>query len=291
IGAILVIAVFYTGELSWGWLAGAAAGFLVILAMRRGDVQSLAPYLGVGAFAWLCLLESGVHATLAGVALGLMTPAWPLRSPRRFPPAARALIDKVEWLYYDRVLTAEEFAQGEQRIAEVSRLAMYSTSPLERLERALAPWVAYVVVPVFALANAGVALSGESLAGLVEDRTTLGVVLGLALGKPIGITLATLVAVKLGIGRLPAGTSWRHVVGLGTVAGIGFTVALFVTSLSFDDSATTDAAKVGILAASLLAGIVGYLQLRSIGPAPVADERSARAPAAPDVQVVAADPA
>jgi NhaA family Na+:H+ antiporter len=270
IGAIAVIAVFYTGSLSWGWLAFALAGLGVIFAMRRADVQSLAPYLGVGAFVWLALLESGVHATLAGVALGLLTPAWPLRSPRRFPAEVRHVLNRVEKAYYDRVLTDEEFAETEQHIAEVARMAMYATSPLERLERALSPWVAYVIVPTFALANAGVALNAPALRGVVTDRVTLGVVLGLVAGKTIGVFGASAIGIKLGIGRLPAGTTWRHMFGVAIVAGVGFTVALFVTSLSFDDPAVADAAKIGILAGSLLAGVLGYAVLRSCKPAPTA---------------------
>ena len=263
IGAIVVIAAFYTGALSWGWLACAAAGLAVIFALRRGDVQSLAPYLAVGVFAWLALLESGVHATLIGVALGLLTPAWPLRSPRLFPPEARRVANRVEAAYYDRVLTRAEFAENEQTIAEVARLAMFSTSPLERLERALSPWVAYVVVPVFALANAGVALTGDALGGVVSEPVTAGVMLGLVVGKTVGVLGATALAVRLGIGRLPQGTTWRHVLGLAMAAGVGFTVALFVASLSFDTAAASDAAKVGILAGSAVSGVLGYLLLHT----------------------------
>lgn len=268
IGAIVVIAVFYTGSLSWGWLACAVVALVGIFALRRGDVQSLAPYLAVGAFAWLALLESGVHATLVGVALGLLTPAWPLRSPRRFPPEARRVLNKVEEAYYDRVLTQAEFTENEQRISEVARLAMFSTSPLERLERGLAPWVAYVVVPVFALANAGVSLSGEAIGGIVSEPVTAGVLLGLVAGKTVGVFGFTAVAVRLGLGRLPSGTTWRHMVGLATSAGVGFTVALFVTSLSFDSAAATDAAKVGILFGSTIAGTLGYTILRTAPAAP-----------------------
>jgi NhaA family Na+:H+ antiporter len=267
IGAILVIAIFYTGALSWGWLASALAGLGMIFAMRKGDVQSLAPYLAVGAFIWLALLESGVHATLAGVALGLLTPAWPLRSPRRFPTEVRSVLNRIEASYYDRVLTDAEFAEAEQHITEISRLAMFTTSPLERLERALSPWVAYVIVPTFALANAGVALSSDAIGGLVTDRVTLGVVLGLVAGKTIGVFGASAIGVKLGIGRLPGDTTWGHMLGLATVAGVGFTVALFVTSLSFDDPAITDAAKIGILVGSALAGTLGYALLRTCGTA------------------------
>jgi NhaA family Na+:H+ antiporter len=278
IGAIVVIAVFYTGALSWGWLACAASALAAIFVMRRGDVQSLAPYLAVGGFAWLALLESGVHATLIGVALGLLTPAWPLRSPRRFPTEARRVVNRIEAAYYDRVLTRREFAENEQNIAEVARLAMFSTSPLERLERALSPWVAYVVVPVFALANAGVALDGGALRGVVSDPTTTGVVLGLVAGKTIGVFGATGAAVRLGIARLPAGTTWRHLFGLATSAGVGFTVALFVTSLSFDTAATSDAAKVGILAGSTLAGVIGFAILRTAPAAAEARTSAAHAP-------------
>jgi len=271
IGAIVVIAVFYTGDLSVGWLLTALVGLGAIFAMRRADVQALAPYLAVGAGVWLALLESGVHATLAGVALGLLTPAWPLRSPRRYPREARRLLDRIERSYYDRVVTGEEFEHNEHLIAEVARLSMHSTSPLERLERALSPWVAYVIVPVFALANAGVPLTRDALGGLASEPVTVGVLLGLVVGKPVGVLTASFVAVRLGVGRLPEGTGWRQMAGLGVCAGIGFTVALFVASLSFTDPAATDAAKVGILVASTIAGIAGYLLLRHGHPAPTAE--------------------
>jgi NhaA family Na+:H+ antiporter len=272
VGAIVVIAIFYTGDLSLGWLVVAVGGLGMIFVMRRADVQSLAPYLAVGAAIWLALLESGVHATLAGVALGLLTPAWPLRSPRRYPTEARRLIDRIERTYYDRILTEAEFEANEQLMAEVARLSVHSTSPLERLERALSPWVAFVIVPLFALANAGVTLSGDALGGLASDPVTLGVALGLVGGKTVGILLGAALAVRLGVGRLPAGTTWRHMVGLSVCGGIGFTVALFVTSLSFTDPALTDSAKVGILAGSLVAGLLGYGLLRTGRPADGAPE-------------------
>jgi NhaA family Na+:H+ antiporter len=269
VGAIIVIAIFYTSAISWGWLAAALVGLVMIFVMRRNDVQSLAPYLVVGAAIWLALLESGIHATLAGVALGLLTPAWPLRSPRRFPSEVRPVLDGIEADYYSRAVTGAHYYETEQRIAEVGRLALFATSPLERLERALTPWVTYVIVPVFALANAGVSLDGSALRGVVDDRVTLGVLVGLVAGKTIGVFGACLVGVRLGVGRLPVGATWRHMFGLSTVAGVGFTVALFVTSLSFDDVGTTDAAKIGILAGSTLAGFLGYVLLRTTGgPSP-----------------------
>ena len=162
---------------------------------------------------------------------------------------------------------------------------MYSTSPLERLERGLSPWVAYVIVPTFALANAGVALSGEALGGIVSEPVTLGVALGLVAGKALGVFGASVAVVKLGIGRLPTGATWRHVLGLSMVAGVGFTVALFVTSISFDDPALADSAKVGILAGSAVSGLLGYGVLRTVRPTataeaadPAADAGAAAAP-------------
>jgi len=273
IGAIIVIAVFYTGDLAFGWLAVGIASLAAIFVMRRVDVQALAPYLAVGALTWLALLESGVHATLAGVALGLLTPAWPLQSPRRYPAEVRQIVGRIERAYYDRVLTEAEFEENEHLIAEVARLSVHSTSPLARLEAALSPWVAWVIVPTFALANAGVVLSGDTLSSLLTHPVTLGVGVGLVVGKTVGVFGASVLAVRLGIGRLPVGTTWRQVFGLAMCAGIGFTVALFVTSISLTDPAVADAAKVGILLGSLVAGTLGFAFLRSIPESP--DETSA----------------
>jgi NhaA family Na+:H+ antiporter len=194
-----------------------------------------------------------------------------LHSPRRFPAEARRLLDRIDKAYYDRVLTQEEFEENELLASEVARLAMYATSPLERLESRLSPWVSYVIVPVFALANAGVRFSGEAASGLLSDPVVLGVALGLVAGKTIGVFLASVLAVKLGLGKLPAGTSWRHVLGLSMVAGVGFTVALFVTSISFTDPALADSAKIGILLGSAVAGTIGYLFLRAV-PTPAEAE-------------------
>lgn len=262
IGAIAVIAVFYTGTVAWGWLAAALVGLGVIVMLRRSDIVSLVPYLVVGAFIWFALLESGVHATLAGVALGLLTPAWPLRSPARFPAAVRPLLDRVDQSAEDDILTEAELAEDEHLTTEIARLARYATSPVDRLERALTPWVTLAIVPLFALANAGVTVSGDGVAGLATDPVVVGVVVGLVFGKTIGIFVASALAVKLGVGQLPAGTTWRHVFGLAVCGGIGFTVALFVAGLAFVDPALTDSAKIGILAGSLIAGVAGFSILR-----------------------------
>ncbi|MGH9086195.1 MAG: Na+/H+ antiporter NhaA, partial [Acidimicrobiales bacterium] len=142
-----------------------------------------------------------------------------------------------------------------------------------RLERGLSPWVAYVIVPTFALANAGVPLTADALGGFLSDPVATGTALGLVVGKTIGVFGASAIAVRLGLGRLPAGTTWRHLFGLALVAGVGFTVALFVTSISLTDPVLVDSAKLGILAGSLLAGVLGYTLLRTI---PQAAERDAQ---------------
>ncbi|MCB1006106.1 MAG: Na+/H+ antiporter NhaA [Acidimicrobiales bacterium] len=261
IGGIIVIAVFYAEDLSFTWLALAAAGVAVAWVMSRIDVRWMAAYACVGVFVWLALLQSGVHATIAGVALGLITPAWPHRSPRRFAPTARRMVDDIERSYAEG-LTATEAEQNESTMEDIVRLAHESVSPLERIEHRLAPWAAYVIVPIFALANAGVVLSTKTMRDAATSTVGLGIFFGLIAGKTIGVSVATWLAVHLGIGTLPDGTTWGHVVGLAMTAGVGFTVALFVTELSFDAETLVSDAKIAILAASLVAGITGYLLLR-----------------------------
>jgi Na+:H+ antiporter, NhaA family len=282
VGAILVIAIFYTTDLALGWLAAAVLALVATIAMRRVDVRSLVPYVVLGTFAWFALHESGIHATLAGVALGLITPAWSFQDPQRFVEVARPLVDQVEAAYREESaehLTNTEVQIGEVALHDLHRLSIETVSPLERLEHALSRWNAFVIVPVFALANAGVALGGGALGDALDDPIVLGVGLGLVVGKTVGITLAAAAAVALGIAPLPPGTTWRHVIGLGMVAGIGFTVALFVTGLAFADPAAADSAKIGILGASLVAGLAGYLWLRA-APAvePTADGDPLRTP-------------
>ncbi|MBD3924392.1 Na+/H+ antiporter NhaA [Nocardioides cavernae] len=246
IGAILVIAVFYTGDLSLTWLAIALGllGLMVVARMLR--IWSIVVYAVLGVGVWFALLESGVHATLAGVAIGLLAPATPLLKEevaREF--AARAL--------EDRLLDADE-------LARLRFLLQESVSVVERLISALHPVSAYVVLPVFALANAGVELG--AIGEVLTQPVGLGIVLGLVLGKPIGIVATSFVAVRLGIAKLPEDTPWSMVVGLGAVAGIGFTVSIFIAGLSFPSAdLLTEEAKIAILLASLIAAVVGVVLL------------------------------
>ncbi|WP_243090739.1 Na+/H+ antiporter NhaA [Thermus neutrinimicus] len=238
LGAVLVIALFYTGGLEPLPLGLAAFTLGVGLLLNRLGVWYIWPYMLLGLPLWYFVLKSGLHATLAGVLLAL---AIPLRRARPFQGATSAqdpedLEGELEGL--------EEGVEGAQ-------------SPLHRLEHTLHPWVAYGVLPVFAFFNAGVAL-----AGLEFGAVALGVALGLLLGKPLGILLMAWLALRLGLGTLPEGVDLRAILGVGFLAGIGFTMALFIAGLAFEGS-LLDQAKVGVMAASVLAGLLGFTLVRA----------------------------
>jgi NhaA family Na+:H+ antiporter len=246
IGAILVIAVFYTSDLSLGWLALAVGLLLAMVVARRLRIWAVTLYAVLGVGVWFALLESGVHATLAGVAIGLLAPATPLlKEDVARGYAGRAL--------RDRHLDADELARMRFLLKE-------SVSVVERLQTALHPVSAYVVLPVFALANAGVELG--AIGKVFTEPVGLGIVLGLVLGKPVGIFLASFAAVRLGLGKLPESTTWPMVLGLGAVGGIGFTVSIFIAGLSFPGAdLLTEEAKIAILLASLFAAVLGVALL------------------------------
>jgi NhaA family Na+:H+ antiporter len=233
LGAIVVIALFYTGGIAIGGLALAVAGIFVILLMQKLGVRSPWSYVPAALLTWAGTYSAGVHPTIAGVALGLLTPA--------------------------RVWHQHEVV-----------------SPVERIERALHGWVAFVIMPVFALANAGVALEAARLTG-EGTRALAGVVLGLVLGKPVGIVAFSWLAVRARIAALPAGVRWSGVLAVGLVAGIGFTMALFIATLAFPRGALIGVAKLGVLTASLIAGVVGLAAGRFLLP-PVAVAEAAQTP-------------
>lgn len=264
IGAIIVIAIFYTDGLSFGWLAISLATVVALHVAKRLRIRSLPVYIVLGLFLWFAVHESGVHATLAGVALGLLTPAWSFFDPRRFGDDARALVEAADDEMDDGMLTSVEYELNQARLEDLSRLVAESQSPLERLEHALQKYVAFLIVPLFAFSNAGVRLTSEALDGIATDTVVLGVALGLIAGKTVGVFGATLLGDKLGIGSLPDGVTYRHVLGLAITAGIGFTVALFVAGLAFEgEPMLTDSAKIGILAGSLVSGLAGYTILKT----------------------------
>ncbi len=257
IGAITVIALFYTTDLELGYLAAAIGGLVVVWIAQRVNIRALIFYIPLAFVIWYFTLESGVHATLAGVALGFLTPARPYFKPREFDARARAILD-LHPLEPDSPAAQE---RADHEVVEMIQTAQESISPLNRLEHNLVGWSSYVIVPVFALANAGVDFRQVSITEALTSAVALGVALGLVLGKIFGISLFTFIAVRTGLGRLPRDVTWTHVVGLAAVAGIGFTVSLFVASLAFADPETVDLAKVGIFSGSLAAGIVGALVL------------------------------
>jgi NhaA family Na+:H+ antiporter len=233
----------------------------VIVAMNRAGILSMNPYFLVGALVWVAVLESGVHATITGVVLGLLAPARPHFSKAAFAESTDRLRERF----------GAATAQGDEETAEVTlgqmeELVVGTEAPLERLERLLQPWTSYAVIPVFALANAGIDLSGEAIRDAVSSPVTQGVMLGLVIGKPLGILTFSWLAVRLRICSLPTGITWTQMLGLGLAAGIGFTVSVFITGLAFTDASLVSEAKIGILSASLLAGLMGYACLRAAAP-------------------------
>ncbi len=258
--AVLVIALFYTSEISWGAL-GVGGLFLAALVVANliGVGRTLV-YALLGMGLWLAFLLSGVHATIAGVLLAFTVPAISFINPGAFLERSRYVLERFE----DAGEKGENVLTNEDRQAALHALnrATYKLEPpLHELEHALHPWVVFAVMPLFALANAGVPLGG-GLAAALTSPVSLGIVAGLVLGKQIGVTLFAWLAVKSGLSELPRGITWRHVYGAGWLAGIGFTMSLFITDLAFPESPLVDAAKLGILAASLIAGVVGWTILR-----------------------------
>ena len=243
IGAILVIAIFYAGDLSGNWLLTAGVLWAVVFLLRRLHVWYLPVYLVVGVAFWLAVLESGVHATIAGVILGFMTPAKPLQSEGEARRWAQWLQDKKEVSLTD-VRRAGFHIRESQPVSQ-------------RIEELLHPITSYIIIPIFALSAAGVELSSDVISDAVTSRVTLGVVLGLVVGKTVGISLFSWIAARMGLVTIPASMTGIHMVGLAMVAGIGFTVSLFISGLAFDNPLVGDEAKIGILVGSLVAAVAG----------------------------------
>jgi NhaA family Na+:H+ antiporter len=262
IGAIVVIAVFYSDGVVFSWLAAAIGFFALTVLLGRLGVRPVIVYVVVGMGAWLAMYESGIHAAIAGVVLGILTPIEPHFPARE---VERYALDLVVDFRTARQSGARE-AMDHERMAlrALEDLSRESRSPLDRLEHALHPVTSYVIVPIFALANAGVVVDRAAIDGAAHSPITAGVALGLILGKPIGILLASWIAVRLGMASLPSGARWDQMAGVALVAGIGFTVSLFISALAFPDAVLLGDAKIGILAGSAIVGIAGLLVLRRI---------------------------
>ncbi|NIR58468.1 MAG: Na+/H+ antiporter NhaA [Gammaproteobacteria bacterium] len=264
LGAVIVIALFYTETLSWPALGAAAVCLGMLMIFNMAGARRPLPYFLVGVLLWLALLKSGVHATLAGVLLAFTIPAYAKYDAGRFSAHVRELMDRFDATARrdPRVLTNEELHTLVQTLDDGVR---HVETPLQRLTHGLHHPIALLVVPIFALANAGIPIELGAVDRLLTEPIFLGVAAGLLAGKLIGVAGVTWLALRLGIGSLPAGTTMRHIVGVGLIAGVGFTMSIFIAELAFarqPDLLLT--AKTGILFASIVGGTGGYLWLRLV---------------------------
>jgi len=266
LGAVLVIALFYTEAIALDWLAWALAAVGLLVLFNLAGIRRTMPYFLVAVLLWYALLESGVHATLAGVIGAFTVPARPRYDPAAFSRRIRSLMAQFDRSYRPgaSILTNDELRAIAQALGNG---ALQVQAPLQRLEHLWHLPVAFLVVPGFALFNAGIPLTDTDWGALVRHPVALGSGLGLVLGKLIGITGTVWLALRLGIGELPAGTSFRQIPGVALLAGIGFTMSIFITELAFGgDPRNLLLAKTGILLGSLVAGVSGYLWLWLTAP-------------------------
>lgn len=261
LGAVVVIASFYTSAISWACLACGAGILLLLAGVNWAGVRNPLVFGLLGATLWLAFLESGVHATVAGILLAMTIPSRARVNVKQFAAESRALLTELE--------TADDLGEGvpidEQRRTAIQALETAcerAETPMHRLEHALHPWVTYAIMPIFALANAGVALRAALPSGWTHP-VALGVVTGLVLGKPLGITLFAWLAVRSGLAVLPAHVTWRQLHGVAWLGGIGFTMSLFIANLAFGQSSLLESAKVGVLLSGLVAGMAGWTILRT----------------------------
>ncbi len=272
IGAVLVIAVFYTEQIAVGSLLFGLVGVVVALGMSRAGVRSAVAYFLVGTVVWLAFLKSGVHATLAALLMAFTIPARTRVEGRKVVARLRAAADRLERVGVPKGLGLNTHPQQDV-LDDVADLHEAATAPLQELEHALVPVVTFLVLPLFALANAGVSLGGGEAAGGLGGAG-LGIVLGLVAGKPLGIAGMAVLAVRAKVADLPPGVTGRHLVGVGLLGGIGFTMALFIAGLAFPDPARLASAKVAILLASALAAALALAVLWRTGPAPTDPPRT-----------------
>ncbi|WP_297443033.1 Na+/H+ antiporter NhaA [Sulfurimonas sp.] len=263
LGAVLVIAIFYTDTINMLPLLLAGGSFLVMILFNRVGIHMILPYFVIGFFMWFFMLESGVHATIAGVIAAMAIPSKPKLHPSDFTKSTKKLLDK-----YDEYEVGENHAMHEEQKAILQNIKDRIDSvgtPAGRLENDLHLMVALVVIPLFALANAGIAIDFGSLGSTIVKPVSMGIVAGLILGKVLGIFGVSWIAIKLGIARLPAGSTMSQIFGVSFLGGIGFTMSIFVADLAFiGNPELIFQAKVGILSASLFAGLFGFFWLKYV---------------------------
>ncbi|MCL6493244.1 MAG: Na+/H+ antiporter NhaA [Ignavibacterium sp.] len=260
IGAVLVIAIFYTAEISFSALLVGGTILILLIIFNRIGVRSLIVYTITGIALWLAFLESGVHATVAGVLLAFTIPVSSRINTKKFTNETKELLDE-----FDKSGEhGEDVLTNERRLVLVQSIESNCEkilTPLQRFEHLLHPWVAFFIMPVFALANAGVSI-GNNFADALFDPISLGIILGLFIGKQVGIFGFSFLAIKLGIASKPEGVNYTKMYGAGILAGIGFTMSLFIANLAFSAEELLNIAKVGVLTASLIAGIVGFIVVK-----------------------------
>ena len=258
--AILVIAIFYGHSPSLPWLAVAAVVLFVLVLMNRNHIYSLIPYLLVGAVLWYCVYMSGVHATIAGVLLAFAIPSGSRVNIKSFLTWSGDKVREARSAYQPETPV---IAQGGyiETVQDLSRVARQVVPPATRLEHRLYPWVYFGILPLFALTNADVSFLGVDVGAMLSSPVLYGVLLGLLVGKPLGIMLFSMAVVKSKLASLPENVNWFHMLGASILGGVGFTMAIFVANLAFPDEGLVATAKLGILAASLLAGVLGFVLL------------------------------
>lgn len=256
LGAVLVIAIFYTSEIMWAWLGLGAIVFVILLALNRLDIRYLPAYSILGIILWVAFLKSGVHATIAGVLLAFTIPSQSKINEDEFAEQSHKLIDK-----FQKKDKGKSLSPTQQSIVEaIEKEAEKAQAPLQRLEHSLHPYVSFIIMPIFALANAGVTITSDMF---MFNSVTLGIIFGLVIGKQAGIFSFVCLAVKMGWAELPKNVSKMQIWGVSMLAGIGFTMSLFIAGLAFPaDEKLLTSAKFGILLASFISGIFGYVFLR-----------------------------
>ncbi len=264
LGAVLVIAIFYTNEIHLGALAFAGFFLAILVLFNRADIRTPLPYFIVGVFLWIAMLKSGVHATLAGVLAALTIPVSIKYQPSDFSQHVRGLMDKFDKHH----APGKNLMQNDEQRAIIQTLengVHNMEAPLQRLEHSMHTPVAFVIIPIFALANAGIPIDLASIGTLISHPISLGVIFGLTLGKVLGIAGFSFIALRMGVASLPIGTTFPQIVGASMLAGIGFTMSIFIAELAFAGQAENLLiAKTSILIASLAAGSIGYLWLLSV---------------------------
>lgn len=260
IGAVMVIALYYTSEIDWIYLIYGGGIYVILWTLNSLKVRNISVYLILGVFLWYVLLKSGVHATLAGILLALTIPARASRNLFEFIGSNQELLENLE------AKTSELPKKPNEKFIQASVSSIESNcikviSPLQRLEHMFHPWVAYLIVPLFAFANAGVIINTE-LTNMVFEPISIGIILGLFAGKPLGIFLFSWIGVKMKLAQKPSEICWSQILGIGFLGGIGFTMSFFVSQLAFTDPEVLSLAKFAVLIASLCSGITGFLILK-----------------------------